>query len=113
MRKVIKARILKLRLARGSCHGDLLPSTDEFAVYLNDVDGWLFLYEWDNATPEEMEFQQDDNWSRTEEMCVVFYMAERKYKPKKDREKEEGARTAAAEHTAAVGGGNAEGEGNN
>ena len=59
MRKVIKAQILELRLACGSCHGDLLPSTDEFAVYLNDVDGWLFLYEWDNATPEEMESRRD------------------------------------------------------
>jgi hypothetical protein len=32
MRKAIKAWILELRSARGGCHGNLLPSTYEFAA---------------------------------------------------------------------------------
>ncbi len=38
-RNAIEARILELRSERGSCHGGLLPSTDEFAVYLDGMDG--------------------------------------------------------------------------
>lgn len=90
MRKVIKAWILKLCSVHGSCHGDLLLSTDEFAVYLNGADGWLFLDKCNNATPEEMELQWDNNQLRTEVMCAVFYAAERKHTLEKDREMEEG-----------------------
>ena len=46
-------------LAQGGRHNDLLPSIDELAAYLNGVDGWLFLDECGNATPEEMESRRD------------------------------------------------------
>ena len=63
MRKEIKARILELRSACGGRHGNLLPSTEIFAAYLNGADGWLFSDECDNATLEEMESRWDDNRS--------------------------------------------------
>jgi hypothetical protein len=45
-------------------------------------------------------------------MCAVYYAAEREYALEKDREMGEGARAAAAERTAAEGGGGRDGEGN-
>ena len=53
-RKAIEARILKLRSESGSHHCGLLPSTDEFAAYLDGMDGWL-LDECGDWMPEEME----------------------------------------------------------
>ena len=103
-RNAIKARILKLRLARGGRHGGLLPSTDKFAAYLDGADGWLFSDECNDARPEEMESRRDNVRSRTEEMCTSYYAAGREYVLEKDREMEEGARAAAAERTTAEGG---------
>ena len=111
-RNAIEARILELRSARGGRHGDLLPSTDEFAAFLDGEDDWLFSNECDDATPQEMESRWDDVRSRTEDMCAAFYAAEREYLLEKDREMEEGARIAAAERAAAEGGGGEDGEGN-
>ena len=112
-RNAIEARILELRSARGSRHGGLLPSMDKFTAYLDGADGWLFLDECNDATPEEMESRWDDDQSRTEEICTVYYAAERKYMLEKDQEMEEGARAAAAKRAAAEGGGSADSEGNN
>ena len=104
-RNAIEARILELCSARGGRHGGLLPSTDNFAAYLDGTDGWLFLDECNNATPEEMESRWDNVRSRTEEMCTAYYAAKHKYALEEDQEMKEGARAAAAECTAAEGGG--------
>ena len=110
----IEARILESRLARGGRHGGLLPSTDEFATYLDGADGWLFSDEYNNPTPEEMESQWDDIGSRTEEMCAAYYAAKHEYALENDSEMEEGARAAAAERAATEGGGGGtDGEDNN
>ena len=52
-----------------------------------------------------MESRWDDVRSRTEEMCAAYYAAEHEYTLEKDQEMEKGARAAAAERTAAKGGG--------
>ena len=67
--------------------------------------------ECNDAKPEEMESRWDDVRSRTEEMCAAYYAAEHEYTLEKDQEMEKGARAAAAERTAAKGGGGADGEG--
>ena len=78
-----------------------------FAAYLDGADGWLFLDESNDAKPEEMESRWDDVRSRTEEMCLAYYAAEREYTLEKDREMEEGVRATAAKRAVAEGGGGA------
>ncbi len=58
-----------------------------------------------------MESRWDNNWSRMEEMCAAYYVAEHEYALEKDREMEKGARAAAAELAAAKGVGGADGKG--
>ena len=114
MRRAERCNAIKARRsAHGGRHGGLLPSTDEFAAYLNGVDGWLFSDKCVDATQEEMESWWDNVRSKTEERCAVYYGAKRKYELENDREMEEGARAAAAKRAAAEGGGGADGEGNN
>ncbi len=88
-----------------------LAAAATFAAYPNGADGWLFSDECNDAKAEEMESRWDDVWSRTEEMCAAYYAAKHEYALEKDREMEKGARTAAAEHTAAKGWGGADGKG--
>ncbi len=61
------------------------------------MDGWLFSDECDNATPEKMDSQRDNNRSRTKEMYVTIHTVKCMYMLEKDWEMEEGARTPAAE----------------
>ncbi|KAL3771140.1 hypothetical protein ACHAW5_009924 [Stephanodiscus triporus] len=110
LRNGIEARVLELRSARDGRHGDLLPKTDEFARYLDETDDWLFSDECDVATADEMEARWDKVRSRTEDMCADYYAAEREYSMEKEREMEEGARLAAAERAAEVGGGDGDDE---
>ncbi|KAL3806626.1 hypothetical protein ACHAXA_010814 [Cyclostephanos tholiformis] len=100
VRNGIEARVLELRSARGGRHGDLLPKTDDFARYLDELDNWLFSDECDAASVEEMEGKWEDVKSRTEEMCADYYAAEREYSLEKDRKMEEEAKLAAAERAA-------------
>jgi tetratricopeptide (TPR) repeat protein len=102
-RNGIEARVLELRSARGGRHGDLLPKTDDFARYLDDVDDWLYSDECDASSVEEMEGKWNDVNSSTMEMCAEYYAAEREYELGKEREMEEEARLAAAERAADVG----------
>ena len=76
-RNATEAQILELRLAHSGCHGNLLLSTDEFTVYLNGADGWLFLDECNNVMPEEMESQRDE--SRPEDVHGVLRNAGQRF----------------------------------
>mmetsp|Transcript_28544 Transcript_28544/g.60504 ORF Transcript_28544/g.60504 Transcript_28544/m.60504 type:complete len:748 (+) Transcript_28544:113-2356(+) len=100
IRNRIEAHVLELRSARHSKHGSLLPSSDEFASYLDSVDDWLFSEECDDADCAQMEEKWNAVESKTEEMCEEYLAAKRAEAEQMDREMEEASKLAAAEKAA-------------
>ena len=108
IRNQIESHILELRSARHSTHGSLLPSSDEFASYLDDNDDWLFSDECENATVEQMEEKWTQIQGKTREFCADYLAATQADAERKEKELEEEAKRAAAEQDAEAGDGEAE-----
>jgi molecular chaperone DnaK (HSP70)/tetratricopeptide (TPR) repeat protein len=100
IRNQIEAHILELRSARHSTHGSLLPSSEEFASYLDDNDDWLFSEECEHATVEAMEERWTQIQGRTQELCADYLAATQADAERKERELEEEVKRAAAEQDA-------------
>ena len=108
IRNQIESHILELRSARHSTHGSLLPSSDEFASYLDGNDDWLFSDECENATVEEMEEKWTQIQGKTQEFCADYLAATQADAERKEKELEDEAKRAAAEQDAEAGDGEAE-----
>mmetsp|Transcript_19102 Transcript_19102/g.29877 ORF Transcript_19102/g.29877 Transcript_19102/m.29877 type:complete len:376 (-) Transcript_19102:460-1587(-) len=96
IRNQIESHILELRSARHSTHGSLLPSSDEFASYLNDNDDWLFSDECENATVVQMEVKWTQIQGKTREFCADYLAATQADTERKEKELEEEVKRAAA-----------------
>eukprot|EP00985_Skeletonema_marinoi_P004645 scaffold2014_cov155-Skeletonema_marinoi.AAC.1 len=108
IRNQIESHILELRSARHSTHGSLLPSSDEFASYLDDNDDWLFSDECENATVEEMDEKWAQIQAKTQEFCADYLAATQADAERKEKELEDEAKRAAAEQDAEAGEGEVE-----
>uniref|UniRef100_A0A7S2Q280 Uncharacterized protein n=1 Tax=Skeletonema marinoi TaxID=267567 RepID=A0A7S2Q280_9STRA len=108
IRNQIESHVLELRSARHSTHGSLLPSSDEFASYLDGNDDWLFSDECENATVEEMEEKWTQIQGKTQEFCADYLAATQADAERKEKELEDEAKRAAAEQDAEAGDGEAE-----
>ena len=108
IRNQIEAHILELRSARHSTHGSLLPSSDEFASYLNANDDWLFSDECEHATVETMEEKWTQIQGKTQEFCADYLAATQADAARKEKELEDEAKRAAAEQDAEAANGDSE-----
>lgn len=108
IRNQIESHILELRSARHSTHGSLLPTSDEFASYLDDNDDWLFSDECENANVEQMEEKLSQIQGKTQEFCADYLAATQADAERKEKELEEEAKRATAEQDAEGGDGEAE-----
>ncbi|KAL7426935.1 hypothetical protein ACHAXM_000650, partial [Skeletonema potamos] len=108
IRNQIEAHILELRSARHSTHGSLLPSSEEFASYLDDNDNWLFSDECETATVEVMEAKWTEVQSKTQELCAEYLAATQADAERMEKELEEEAQRAAVEQDAEAANGDGE-----